>query len=101
MPLSRFLRVYYAYVFLLDFILGYAIYTAYFSPAKPGKWLWGIAPAVLIPTSTSSELGVGEWGLGASFVALTLNVTLYVFAARYAGRHFRAVTEGSAEAASR
>lgn len=41
LPLRRFLRAYYAYVFLFDFLLGYAIYTVYFQLS--GLDVWGIA----------------------------------------------------------
>ena len=55
-----------------QFGLGDTLYAAYFSPAKPGKWIWGVAPAVVIPTSTSRAFGPGDWGLGASAVALRI-----------------------------
>jgi hypothetical protein len=44
--------------------------TFFFSPAKPGKVIWGVGPAFLIPTATSSILGQGKFGIGPSAVAL-------------------------------
>lgn len=63
MPLPRFLRAYYAYVFLIDFILGYAIYTAYFSLSGLGIWdiallfiFWSIVAAIFeIPSGALSD----------------------------------------------
>jgi hypothetical protein len=55
-----------------EFGLGDTLYAAYFSPSKPAKWIWGVAPAVVIPTSTSRAFGPGNWGLGASAVALRI-----------------------------
>jgi hypothetical protein len=56
-----------------DWGLGDTLYAAYFSPSKPtGKWIWGVAPAVLVPTSTSDAFGQGKWGLGVSGVALSI-----------------------------
>jgi len=55
-----------------QFGMGDTLYAAYFSPSKPGKWIWGVAPALVIPTSTSRAFGPGDWGLGASAVALRI-----------------------------
>jgi hypothetical protein len=44
--------------------------TFFFSPAKPGRVIWGFGPAFLIPTATSSILGQGKFGIGPSAVAL-------------------------------
>ena len=52
--------------------LGDTLYAAYFSPKKSGDWIWGIAPAVQLPTATGKEFGAQEWGLGASAVALQI-----------------------------
>ena len=56
-----------------QFGLGDTLYAAYFSPRKPGKWIWGVAPAFVIPTSTSRAFGPGNWGLGVSGVALRID----------------------------
>ncbi|MGA7980729.1 MAG: neuromedin U [Chromatiaceae bacterium] len=50
--------------------IGDTVFTAFLSPAKPGKWIWGAGPVVQLPTNTSDELGNGNWGLGPSFVLL-------------------------------
>ncbi len=52
--------------------LGDTVFTAFFSPNDSGKLVWGVGPAVLIPTSTDDRLGVDEWGLGPSVVLLTM-----------------------------
>jgi len=44
--------------------------TFFFSPAKPGKLIWGIGPAFLLPTATNRELGAGKWNAGPSVVVL-------------------------------
>jgi hypothetical protein len=52
--------------------LGDTTFTAFLSPKDSGKWTWGAGPVVLIPTNTDSRLGPDEWGIGASFVVLTM-----------------------------
>ncbi|MHC3941927.1 hypothetical protein ACI0FR_03263 [Paenochrobactrum sp. BZR 201-1] len=44
----------------------------FLSPAQPGAGgvLWGIGPALLVPTATNSSLGTGQWGAGPTGVAL-------------------------------
>ena len=56
-----------------EFGLGDSLFTGFLSPRKPGKLIWGVGPAILIPTSTDHSLGVGQWGLGPSAVALTMH----------------------------
>lgn len=48
------------------------VFTAFLSPKKSGKWIWGAGAAALIPTSSDPRLGPDEWGLGPSVVALTM-----------------------------
>ena len=43
----------------------------FISPTKPGKIIWGIGPALVIPTATNTILGQGKLSLGPGFVALT------------------------------
>jgi hypothetical protein len=43
----------------------------FFSPAKPGKLIWGVGPAFVLPTATSDQLGQGKLSLGPTLVALT------------------------------
>ncbi len=47
-------------------------WSAWLSPSKAGKITWGLGPVLQIPTSSSSEFGSGEFGIGPSFVALTM-----------------------------
>jgi hypothetical protein len=44
--------------------------TFFFSPAKPGKLIWGAGPAFVLPTATSNVLGQGKLSIGPSIVAL-------------------------------
>ena len=44
--------------------------TFFFSPAKPGKLIWGFGPAIVLPTATSAVLGQGKLSFGPSAVAL-------------------------------
>jgi hypothetical protein len=43
----------------------------FLSPAKPGKVIWGVGPAIVLPTATSIYLGQGKWSMGPSVVILT------------------------------
>ena len=57
--------------------LGDTVFSAFFSPKDQsrwlgGRWLWGVGPALLLPTSTDDRLGPGEWGAGPSVVFLTM-----------------------------
>ena len=57
--------------------LGDTLFTGFISPTNRdkwigGTWLWGVGPAVLLPTSTNDRLGSGEWGAGPSAVFLTM-----------------------------
>ena len=51
--------------------LGDANPTFFLSPAKPGKLIWGMGPAFILPTATNRVLGQGKWSGGPSVVALT------------------------------
>ena len=44
--------------------------TLFMSPAHPGKIIWGVGPAFVLPTATDSALGQGKWSIGPSFVVL-------------------------------
>jgi hypothetical protein len=52
--------------------LGDIIQSLFFSPALPTKGgvIWGVGPAFLVPTATSSSLGTGKWGIGPTAVVL-------------------------------
>lgn len=43
----------------------------FLSPAKPGKLIWGVGPALVIPTATNTILGQGKLSIGPSVVLLT------------------------------
>ena len=45
--------------------------TFFLSPKHPGKLIWGVGPAALLPTATSHDLGQGKLGLGPGIVLLT------------------------------
>ena len=52
--------------------IGSTSFTALLSPANPGPVIWGVGPAIQIPTTTDNQLGSRDWGAGPSFVALTM-----------------------------
>lgn len=52
--------------------LGNMVYTAFFTPAKAGKIIWGIGPAFNLPTRSAPELGAKAFGMGPSLVVLTM-----------------------------
>jgi len=43
----------------------------FFSPAHPGKLIWGVGPAIVLPTATADQLGQGKLSLGPGVVALS------------------------------
>ncbi|MGB7553787.1 MAG: neuromedin U [Candidatus Korobacteraceae bacterium] len=43
----------------------------FLSPAKPGKLIWGVGPALVLPTATAEQLGQGRFSLGPSVVVLS------------------------------
>jgi len=55
------------------FGLGDTTFTAFLSPQKPGKIIWGVGPVLLIPTATDDVLGADKWGAGPSVVVLTMH----------------------------
>jgi len=50
--------------------MGDIVATAFFSPAKSGKVIWGAGPVFLLPAATNSSLGSEKFGIGPSVVAL-------------------------------
>ena len=42
----------------------------FLSPAKPGKFIWGVGPTLTLPTATDSILGSGKWSAGPAAVGL-------------------------------
>jgi hypothetical protein len=55
-----------------EFGLGDLTYQGFFSPASPGKWIWGIGPAVVLPTATKDRYASDKWSAGPAVVALTM-----------------------------
>lgn len=52
--------------------LGDINWSAWLSPSKAGKLIYGVGPALQLPTSSSREFGSGEFGVGPSVVLLTM-----------------------------
>lgn len=52
--------------------LGDITESLFFSPKAPtsGGWIWGVGPAVLLPSATDRLLGSGKWGAGPTIVVL-------------------------------
>lgn len=52
--------------------LGDIVQSLFFSPSQPTKGgvIWGVGPAFIVPTATSSSLGSGKWGAGPTAVVL-------------------------------
>ena len=55
-----------------QFGLGDITYQAFFGPARPGKVIWGVGPAIVLPTATNSKLGSDKWSAGPAAVALAM-----------------------------
>jgi hypothetical protein len=55
-----------------SFGLGNTVLSLFLSPAKPGKWIWGVGPVVLLP-ATSLSVGTNLWGGGLSAVGLRMD----------------------------
>jgi len=52
--------------------LGDTLQSLFFSPKAPSAsgWIWGVGPALSIPTAGNDELGSGKWSLGPTVVLL-------------------------------
>src|SRR4249920_3476095 len=50
--------------------IGDTLATAFFSPSKSGKMIWGAGPAVLLPTATNASIGSEKFAMGPSIVFL-------------------------------
>ncbi len=52
--------------------LGDILQSLFFSPKAPtsGGIIWGVGPAMLLPTATDDALGAEKWGIGPTAVAL-------------------------------
>ena len=51
--------------------LGDVVTTAFFSPARSGRIIWGVGPVLLLPVATNNALGSEKFGIGPSIVVLT------------------------------
>ena len=51
--------------------LGNITYQGIFSPADPGKVIWGLGPSIAMPTN-SNDLGSDKWSAGPAVVVLTM-----------------------------
>lgn len=51
--------------------LGDITYEGFFSPAEPGKVIWGVGVALIFPTATDDRLGTGKWQAGPGLIVLT------------------------------
>lgn len=52
--------------------LGDINYSAYFSPVKYNKVIWGVGPSINMPTASEDQLGSGKWSAGITGVALSV-----------------------------
>ena len=52
--------------------LGDVLQSLFFSPAEIGDdgWIWGVGPAILLPTASEETLGTEKWSIGPTAVAL-------------------------------
>jgi hypothetical protein len=55
-----------------EFGLGNIEPQLFLSPAHPGSLIWGVGPALYLPTATDKTLGVNAWGAGPAIVGLTI-----------------------------
>lgn len=46
--------------------------TFFFTPAKPGKVIWGVGPTFQLPTATDARLGARRWTAGPAAVVLVM-----------------------------
>jgi hypothetical protein len=53
--------------------LGDITFQPLFSPKKTGKLVWGVGPALIVPSATSDQLGSGKWSAGPIAVLFTMD----------------------------
>lgn len=51
--------------------VGDVLTSAFFSPSKPSRLIWGVGPAILMPAATNNSLGSEKFALGPTVVVLT------------------------------
>ena len=44
--------------------------SVFFSPAKPGRFIWGAGPVLMLPATADPVLGTGKWAVGPTVVVL-------------------------------
>lgn len=54
------------------FGLGDTTYQGFLSPAEPGKLIWGVGPAIVLPTATENRFASDKWSAGIAAVALAM-----------------------------
>lgn len=52
--------------------LGNTLFTAFLSPRDSGKVIWGVGPAIQLPTATDDQIAEDQWAGGPSAVVLTM-----------------------------
>jgi hypothetical protein len=52
--------------------LGDTTLSAFLAPRKTGKFIWGAGGVLYMPTATEDVLKTDQWGVGPSFVGLTM-----------------------------
>ena len=52
--------------------IGNTLFTSFLSPSNSGGIIWGVGPAVQLPTSTDDQIAPDEWAAGPSAVALIM-----------------------------
>lgn len=58
-------------------------FSTFITPAKPGKIIWGVGPAITFPTATKSILGAHKWAAGPTLVVMNqTNGWTYIILAR-------------------
>jgi hypothetical protein len=50
--------------------LGNITYQAFISPAQPGSVIWGVGPAITVPSNTDGRFGGDKWSVGPAAVVL-------------------------------
>lgn len=52
--------------------MGDILESVFFSPRESTEngWIWGLGPALLLPTATETELGSDQWAAGPTYIAL-------------------------------
>ncbi len=53
-----------------QFGLGDIALSLFFTPRKPGKLIWGVGPAIGLPTGTDPTLGTQKWSAGPAVIVL-------------------------------